>query len=83
MLMGLHTPLRCEDDIEFEMTEEGERLTAESEEKIIRVANGHVSFMRGENPRAFPARLDPPMDFRLKVWPDMTPNGTTAIELLS
>ena len=67
-------------DIEFEMTEEGERLTEESEEKIIHVANGHVSFMRGENPRAFPARLDPPMDFRLKVWPDMTPNGTTAIE---
>lgn len=72
--------LLTEDDIEFEMTEEGERLTAESEEKIIRVANGHVSFMRGENPRAFPARLDPPMDFRLKVWPDMTPNGSTAIE---
>ena len=67
-------------DIEFEMTEEGERLTAESEEKIIRIANGHVSFMRGENPRAFPARLDPPMDLRVTAWPDMTPNGTTRIE---
>jgi hypothetical protein len=67
-------------DIEFEMSEEGERLTEESEEKIMRVANGHVSFMRGENPRAFPARLDPPMDLRLKVWPDRTPNGTTQIE---
>ena len=72
--------LLSENDIEFEMTEEGERLTAESEEKIIRVANGHVSFMRGENPRAFPARLDPPMDFRVKVWPDMLPNGTVRIE---
>lgn len=72
--------LLSENDIEFEMTEEGERLTAESEEKLIRVANGHVSFMRGENPRAFPARLDPPMDFRVKVWPDMLPNGTVRIE---
>jgi hypothetical protein len=67
-------------DIEFEMTEEGERLTEESQEKIIRIANGHVSFMRGENPRAFPARLDPPMDLRVTVWPNMTPNGTTRIE---
>lgn len=67
-------------DIEFEMTAEGERLTEESENKIMRVANGHVSFMRGENPRAFPARLDPPTDLRLKIWPDMTPNGSTRIE---
>jgi hypothetical protein len=67
-------------DIEFEMTEEGERLTEESENKIMRVANGHVSFMRGENPRAFPARLDPAADLRVKTWPDMTPNGSTRIE---
>ena len=67
-------------DIDFEMTAEGERLTEESENKIMRVANGHVSFMRGENPRAFPARLDPPSDLRLKAWPDRTPNGATVIE---
>jgi hypothetical protein len=69
-----------ENDIDFEMTEEGERLKKESQNKIMRVANGHVSFMRGENPRAFPARLDPPMDLRVKTWPDMTPNGSTRIE---
>jgi hypothetical protein len=72
--------LLSESDIQFEMTEDGERLTQESEEKIMRVANGHVSFMRGENPRAFPARLDPSTDLRLKAWPDATPNGTTRIE---
>lgn len=67
--------LLSESDIEFQMTPDGEKLTSKSEAKIIQVANGHVSFMRGENPRAFPARLDPPMDIRVSAWPEAAPNG--------
>ena len=72
--------------IEFHMVEDEsepgrmiEKLTPESERRIIEVVNGHVSFMRGENPRAFPARLDPPNDQRILTWPAMAPNGTTEI----
>lgn len=72
--------------IEFQMVEDEsepgrmiEKLTPDSERRIIEVANGHVSFMRGENPRAFPARLDPPNDQRVLTWPTMAPNGTTEI----
>jgi Type III restriction enzyme, res subunit len=69
-----------ESDIKFQMTEAGEQLTPKSEARIIKVANGHVSFMRGENPKAFPARLDPADAIRIKTWPAFAPNGTTAIE---
>jgi hypothetical protein len=70
-----------ESDIQFQMTEQGEQLTPESEAKIIKVANGHVSFMRGENPKAFPARMDPPDSTRIISWPDFAPNGTTKLEV--
>ena len=67
--------------IQFQKDERGvEVLKPESEQRLIQIANGHVSFMRGENPRAFPARLDPDDAFRVKTWPAMTPNGTTRIE---
>lgn len=69
-----------ESDIKFQMTPNGEQLTPESEATIIRVANGHVSFMRGENPKAFPARLFPPDLLRIQTWPQFSPNGTLAIE---
>jgi hypothetical protein len=57
-----------------------EVLTPESEAKIVRVANGHVSFMRGENPRAFPARLNPQDHPQFESWPDYSPDGTTKIQ---
>ena len=41
-------------DLTFTATGE---LTAAAEQKLIRIANSHVSYMRGENPKAFPARL--------------------------
>ena len=69
-----------ESDLKFHMTEAGEQLTPESEARLIKVANGHVSFMRGENPKAFPARLDPADALRITTWPAFAPNGTTAIE---
>ena len=69
-----------ESDIQFQMTETGEQLTPESEAKIIKVANGHVSFMRGENPKAFPARMDPADSTRITTWPVYAPNGATKIE---
>ncbi len=68
-----------ESDIRFQMTESGEQLTPESEARLIKVANGHVSFMRGENPKAFPARLDPSFSIRLKTWPNYEPNGKNVI----
>jgi len=68
-----------ESDIKFQMNESGEQLTPESEARIIKVANGRVSFMRGENPKAFPARLDPADSLRLKEWPDRQPNGKEQI----
>jgi len=66
--------------IKFQMTPSGEQLTPESEAKLIKVANGHVSFMRGENPKAFPARLEPASELAITTWPAFAPNGTTQIE---
>ena len=86
LLHADHAPesaLLNESHIQFHMTPNGEKLTPESEQKIIHVANGHVSFMRGENPRAFPARLDPQESVRLRRWPEFTPDGTTRIEPLN
>ena len=83
LLHADHAPesaLLNESHIKFHMTPDGEQLTPESEQKIIRVANGHVSFMRGENPRAFPARLDPQESIRLRRWAEFTPDGITRIE---
>jgi hypothetical protein len=77
---GAESKMLNETHIQFHMTPDGERLTPESEKRIIQVANGHVSFMRGENPRAFPARLDPQDVIRLKRWADFTPDGVTRIE---
>ena len=54
-------------------------LTPESERRLIQIANGHVSFMRGENPRAFPARLNPAGHPQFTSWPHYTPDGTTEI----
>jgi len=74
-----------ESDLRFELrqNEEGreiEVLSEQSENRIIEVANGHVSFMRGENPKAFPARLDPAPELRISKWPFFNPNGKTKIE---
>ena len=71
-----------ESDLRFEMKndEEGNKievLSEQSENKIIDLANRYVSFMRGENPKAFPARLDPAPELRIKTWPDFNPNGKT------
>ena len=55
-------------------TETGD-LTVTAEQKLIKIANSHVSYMRGENPKAFPARLDPPEAMRVKQWPSTSPNG--------
>lgn len=64
-------------DITFEITAKGEeQLSEASEELLIGIANGHVSFMRGENPKAFPARLDPSDAIRVSEWPGFEPNGT-------
>ena len=71
-----------ESDLRFHMTATGEQLTPESEARIIKVANGHVSFMRGENPKAFPARLHPADDIMIKTWPAHAPNGRTVLETI-
>ena len=52
-----------------------ERLTPESEARLLKLANGRVSFMRGENPRAFPSRLDPSEDLRINAWPTHSPDN--------
>jgi len=49
------------------------------EKRFGHVVQGYVSFMRGENPLAFPLRLDPEEDLRLKQWPTSDPLGN-AIE---
>ena len=72
------------DQIQFHTIkdEEGkdvEVLTPESEARLARIANGHVSFMRGENPRAFPARLNPAQHPQFTSWPRFTPDGKTEI----
>ena len=56
-----------------------EVLTPESESKIIRIANGHISFMRGENPHAFPSRLNPTGHPQFTSWPRFIPDGLTEI----
>ena len=71
--------LLTENDIKFEMTEHGEQLTKRSEEYLMKIANGRVSFMRGENPKAFPARLDPADALRVSEWPSNEPNGKKPI----
>jgi hypothetical protein len=66
-------------DIKFITNSEGEeQLSEESENKLIKIANGRVSFMRGENPKAFPARLDPIVEEK-PVWPSLPPAGGEAI----
>ena len=52
-----------------------EQLTPESEARLIKIANGRVSFMRGENPKAFPSRLDPSEDLRINSWPTQGPDS--------
>ena len=52
-----------------------EQLTPESEARLVKLANGRVSFMRGENPRAFPSRLDPSEDLRINTWPTYSPDN--------
>jgi len=82
----LDTDIRIltDSDIVFETKRKGgkemEVLTEVSENKLIKIANGRVSFMRGENPKAFPVRLDPSDDLRITSWPSMNPNGKTEIK---
>ena len=47
------------------------------EELLGGVAAAYVSFMRGENPLSFPARLPPLGTPTLTSWPPMAPNTTT------
>ena len=79
LLVDKSEDLLKESDITFEMTPQGEQLTKASEERLIKVANGHVSFMRGENPKAFPARLDPADSVRFTEWAATEPNGSKQI----
>lgn len=79
LLVDKSEDLLKESDIVFEKTAEGEQLSAASEDRLIKVANGHISFMRGENPRAFPSRLDPAPSVRISDWPSNEPNGTKPI----
>ena len=76
--------LLTDSDIVFEKKTVGgkeiEVLSVSSEKKLIAIANSHVSFMRGENPKAFPARLDPSDDVRVQNWPAFSPNGTTELK---
>jgi len=79
LLVDKSEELLKESDITFEMTPQGEKLSKNSENKLISVANGHISFMRGENPKAFPARLDPADEIRISNWPQKEPNGIKQI----
>lgn len=77
--------LLTDSDIVFEkrVDEDGvevDVLSKSSERKLVAIANSHVSFMRGENPKAFPARLDPSDDLRIQTWPQFSPNGTTELK---
>lgn len=45
------------------------------EELLGRVARSYVSFMRGENPLAFPIRLRPEGTDTLEEWPEVDPQG--------
>jgi len=74
------------DNIQFHIIKDDEGkdievLTPESESRLIEIANGHVSFMRGENPRAFPARLNPAGHPQFNSWPRFTPDGKTEIPM--
>jgi hypothetical protein len=77
--------LLTDSDIVFEKKvvdgKEIEVLSASSERKLVAIANSHVSFMRGENPKAFPARLDPADEIRVQNWPTFSPNGTTELKV--
>lgn len=79
LLVDKSEDLLKESDIVFELGANGEQLSKASEDRIIKVANGHVSFMRGENPRAFPSRLDPNDSIRMTEWPENEPNGSKKI----
>lgn len=79
LLVDKSEDLLKESDIVFEQGSNGEQLSKASEDKLIKVANGHISFMRGENPKAFPARLDPAPSIRISQWPVAEPNGTKQI----
>jgi len=76
--------LLTDSDIVFEKKnvegKEIEILSASSERKLVTIANSHVSFMRGENPKAFPARLDPAPELRVQAWPAFSPNGKTELK---
>ena len=54
-------------------TEEG--FAPGGKELLGRIAGSYVSFMRGENPLAFPIRLDPELDEKNKLtsWPTFDP----------
>ena len=71
-------------DLVFEKKVVGEKeievLTESSEKKLIAIANSHVSYMRGENPKAFPTRLDPQDNLRIKTWPKMNPDGKSELK---
>ena len=74
--------LLTEQSVKFNTSSEGgeamyEQLDPESESRIIKIANGRVSFMRGENPRAFPSRLDPAETARIHTWPLLSPDKKT------
>ncbi len=79
LLVDKSEDLLKESDIVFEMGPNGDQLSKASEDRLIKVANGHVSFMRGENPKAFPSRLDPADALRMSEWPENEPNGTKKI----
>ena len=54
-------------------TEEG--FAPGGKELLGRIAGSYISFMRGENPLAFPIRLDPQVEanYRLAAWPTFDP----------
>ena len=79
LLVDKSDDLLKESDITFEMGTNGEQLSKASEDRLIKVANGHISFMRGENPKAFPSRLDPADAVRISEWPENEPNGNKKI----
>uniref|UniRef100_A0A6C0DJE6 Helicase ATP-binding domain-containing protein n=1 Tax=viral metagenome TaxID=1070528 RepID=A0A6C0DJE6_9ZZZZ len=79
LLVDKSEDLLKESDIIFEQGANGEQLSKASEDRLIEVANGHVSFMRGENPKAFPARMDPAPEVRISEWALTEPNGSKQI----
>ena len=57
-------------------TEKGD-FAPGGKELLGRIANSYISFMRGENPLAFPIRLNPITDssYSLPIWPERDPLG--------